>query len=75
MARKPVPLSAQLRAAIDASEMSRYQICKLIGLSEATMSRFMAGKGGLSIETLDRLGECLGLELAVRETRGKKSGG
>ena len=32
--------------------MSRYRICKMIGFSEATMSRFMKGKAGLSLQSI-----------------------
>ena len=42
-------LSAQIREAVDSSGMSRYRICKEIEVAEATMSRFMSGKGGLSM--------------------------
>jgi transcriptional regulator with XRE-family HTH domain len=51
--------SDQIRAAVDASGMSRYRICKEIGLSEAAMSRFMSGKAGVSLAVLDRLAELL----------------
>lgn len=71
MARKQKPLTDQLRQAIDASGMSRYRVCKLSGMSEATMSRFMSGKGGLSMEMLDRLGAVLDLRL----TAGVEAGG
>ncbi|MDQ3440577.1 MAG: helix-turn-helix domain-containing protein [Planctomycetota bacterium] len=39
--------------------MSRYRLCKLAGMSECTMSRFMAGKGGLSLDMLDKIGRKL----------------
>ena len=64
MARKTIePISAQLRAAINASGMSRYRICKEIRLPESTMSHFMAGQCGLALTTVDRLGELLGLRI------------
>jgi plasmid maintenance system antidote protein VapI len=63
--RATVALSQQLRDAIDASGMSRYRICKEIGLAESTMSRFMAGRRGLALTTVDRLGEVLGLRLVA----------
>lgn len=49
---------------MDASGLSRYRIAKEIGIGEATMSRFMTGKGGLSMASLDRLAGLLGLEIA-----------
>jgi transcriptional regulator with XRE-family HTH domain len=63
MRDKPDKLSDQVRQAIGASGLSRYRICRSIGLDQSTMSRFMAGKGGLSLETLDALWELLGLRV------------
>jgi len=67
-------ISDQIRAAIEASSMSRYRICKEIGLPESTMSEFMAGRCGLALTTVDRLGKLLGLTIvtaAVRATKRK----
>ena len=58
-------LSDQLREFIDASGMSRYRICKEIGLPESTMSQFMGGNCGLSLATVDRIGELLGLRIVA----------
>jgi len=77
MARKrPKKLSDQLRAAIDASEMTRYRIALEAEIDHATLSRFMSGKGGLSVDGMDRLAETLGLELTERRaaTRPTKKG-
>jgi transcriptional regulator with XRE-family HTH domain len=57
--------SDQIREAINGSKLSRYRICADIGLSQAAMSRFMNGKGGLSLETVDRLANLLGLRVVV----------
>ena len=80
MTRKPPTFSDQIRAAIDAGSVSRYRICKTAGLSEATMSRFMSGKGGLSMEMLDRIGRMLHLRVVAdtmhievgKQTKGKQ---
>lgn len=65
---KPKKMSDQIREAIDSSGMSRYEICKRLDFSQAVMSRFMNGKCGLSLETLDRLGDLLDLRI----TSGKR---
>jgi transcriptional regulator with XRE-family HTH domain len=53
--------SDQIRKAIDSSGFSRYAICKKIEVDQSTMSRFMNGSGGLSMDVLDRLADFLGL--------------
>jgi predicted XRE-type DNA-binding protein len=67
VASKREKLSDQIRRAIDASRVSRYRICALIGLDKSVMSRFMAGKCGLAVETIDKLGELLGLRIVVEK--------
>ncbi|MCC7015072.1 MAG: hypothetical protein IT454_21090 [Planctomycetes bacterium] len=63
----------QIRRAIDASDLPRRQICLRIVLDESVMSRFMAGRSGLALPTLDRLAEVLGLRVTVtKRTRRTK---
>jgi transcriptional regulator with XRE-family HTH domain len=68
---KPASISTQFRKIIERSGVSRYRICKEIGLSESAMSRFMARKGGLSLATFDRLGQvlCLRIEADMESAR------
>jgi transcriptional regulator with XRE-family HTH domain len=61
---KRVKLSDEVRRAVDASGLSRYRICKTLGIAESTLSRFMSGHGGLSMEYLDALANLLDLHLA-----------
>jgi len=75
MGKERVKLSDQIRRAIDGSGLSRYRICKELGFSQATMSRFMTGRGGLSMEVLDALADLLGLDItggAGRRRKGEK---
>ena len=60
---KRVRLSDQVRRAVDASGRSRYSICKEADIDQATFSRFMAGKVGLAMTTLDDLADVLGLDI------------
>ena len=63
--RKPKTLSDQLRKIIKKAPMSRYGIAKAIDYPQAGLSRFMTGKGNLSMPTLDRLGALLKLRITA----------
>jgi len=73
MTRKHTRLTDQLRQAIDTADKSRYRIALEAKIDHATLSRFMNGKGGLSMVGLNRLAEVLGLELFPKR-RTKKGG-
>ena len=60
-----VSLSDQVRQAVEGSELTRYRICKEIGLVHSTMSHFMRSQCGLSMATLDRLAALLDLHISV----------
>lgn len=68
--RKPT-VSDQIREAIDESEMTRYRISAETGIPQAVLSRFMAGKSGISSGTIDKLAELLELEVVKRSRRTK----
>ena len=74
MSKPPKRISDQLRAAIDASGLSRYRICKELGIDQATMSRFMSGERGLTLKVIDRLCEFLGLTLTQRRQVKRRKG-
>jgi transcriptional regulator with XRE-family HTH domain len=63
--------SDELRDAVNASGLSRYAICNAIGLDQGSMSRFMSGKAGLSMASLDRLADLLKLRIVVEEAKGE----
>jgi transcriptional regulator with XRE-family HTH domain len=62
----------QIRKAIRAGDKSRYRIAQETGIPESQLSRLMSGEKGLSIESLERLADCLGLEVTIRPKRRRK---
>ena len=73
MARKrSTKLSQQLRDAIDASGMSRYAICKATGIDQAAMSRFMAGRAGMTLANIDAVFQLLELDVMPKTTSSRK---
>ncbi len=74
VATRRIKLSDQIRRAIDRSGLSRYAICKKTGIDKGLMSRFMAGKSGLSMASLDALADVLGLDITTSGKRGRREG-
>ena len=62
----------QIRKAIEYSSKSRYRIWKETGITQGQLSRLMKGERGLSLDALERLTDCLGLEVVIRPKRGRK---
>jgi len=73
MEKERVKLSEQVRRAVEESGMTRYAICKAIGMHESVMSRFMNGKGGLQQDSLDALADLLELDIVARGKHGRKA--
>jgi len=61
-----------VRTAIDRSEFSRYRISKATRIDQGQLSKLMGGEAGLSIASLERLAEFLGLEIVIRPKRRQK---
>ena len=68
--RKPKTFSDQIRQLVESSGYSRYAIWKATGIDQGAMSHFLAGRRGLSLDSLDRLAEFLDIEAVAR--RGRK---
>ena len=67
--------SDEIRAAVENCDMTRYQIAQRTGIDAAALCRFVQGRAGLSMDSLDRLAECLGLHVySEREPRAKGEG-
>jgi plasmid maintenance system antidote protein VapI len=71
---KPKPLTEQLREAILNADKSRYRIAKETGVNEAGLSRFVNHVAGLSLDSIDKIGECLDLEITARNPAPKRKG-
>jgi len=68
MAKRPT-FSEQLRRAVKQCPKTGYVICKETGIDKAALSRFLSGKVGLSMASLDLLCEAIGARLVVDELR------
>ena len=66
-------LSDAVRKAIDDSGESRYAIAKATGIDESALAKFYNGQRGITTDTLDRLGEYLGLRI-VMDRKPKQKG-
>ena len=75
MATKRKQISEQLRDAILNADISRYRIAQETGLTEAGLSRFVNGVSGLFLDSIDKIGECLGLDIATPERKSRKRKG
>lgn len=62
-----------IRQAIEASPKSRYRIAEETRISESALSRLISGERGLSVESVEKLAEYLGLEIVIRPKRRRKN--
>jgi hypothetical protein len=70
-----VKVSHQLRAMIKVKDASLYRIAKDSDVDWGTIQRFLDGtRPNIRIETVDRLCECLGLELRVKKGKAARDG-
>jgi transcriptional regulator with XRE-family HTH domain len=58
-----------IRKAIEASGKTRYAIHKATGIDQGQLSKLMKGQAGLSLDTLEKLADFLGLEIIIRPKR------
>jgi transcriptional regulator with XRE-family HTH domain len=62
-------LSDQIRACIESSDLSRYELAKRTGVTQASLSRFMSGQTALSVDSIEKLAPIFGLELVLKKKR------
>jgi predicted transcriptional regulator len=63
----------QLKQAIRGSGMTRYAISVQTGIAGSTLCKFLKGQRGMSLDSVNRLMECLALEIRPRR-RNRKEG-
>jgi plasmid maintenance system antidote protein VapI len=51
--------------------VTRYRLSVLAGIPQSTLSKFVHGERGLSLESIDRLVDALGLEIRPKRKKGK----
>ena len=66
-------LSDQIRQAIDDSGLSRYRIAQESGIDESALAKFYNGHRGFNSDTLDILGEYLGLRIVMDRKSRKRN--
>jgi transcriptional regulator with XRE-family HTH domain len=64
-------LTEQLKRAIRDCGETRYSLAQRTGIAQSTLSRFVTGNRGLSMEALERLFDALDLEVKPRKRKAK----
>lgn len=66
MRRQPTKtITEQIRQAIKDCDVTRYKIAQETGIDESTLAKFYHGERGLSMDSLNRLGEYLQLRIVM----------
>ena len=67
MVKKQTNIEERLRQAMITSDMSRYRISKLSGVSEIVLSRFVREQRTLTLTTAAKVAAALGLDLRPKK--------
>lgn len=70
--KRPKKFSDQIRAAVENCGESRYRISAETGIDAGALCHFVAGRRGLSMDSLDKLADCIGLRVVAKGEHGKK---
>ncbi len=54
-----------IRLAVEASSKTRYRIAKESGVSAGQLSRLVNGERGMTVDTIERLADYLGLQITI----------
>jgi len=72
MRTKPEKFTDQLRRLVATCGVTRYRISQDTGIPEPTLARLVSGERFVSPDSLDKLGEYLGLRIVRDKPRAKK---
>jgi transcriptional regulator with XRE-family HTH domain len=62
-----------IRRAVEASEKTRYRIAKESGVSAGQLSRLVNGERAMTVDTIERLADYLGLEITIKPMAADKN--
>jgi hypothetical protein len=62
-------ITERLQEAIRSSGVTRYAIWKRTGIGQDTLCHFMKNETGLALSTVDKILDCLGLEIVIQPKR------
>lgn len=63
-----------IRRAVESSDKTRYRIAKESGVSAGQLSRLVNGERGMTVDTIERLADYLGLRITI-EPKGNNTKG
>ena len=72
MSKGPPPLADEIRRAAKSQKITGYRLSKLTGLDQATIQRFLQKRGGVTLETGDKLMRALGFEVIAPKAKPKE---
>ena len=65
----------RLREVLQRERVTRYRLCKDLGIDQGEMSRFFHGKQNVSLPMLERIAGYLGYDLVLVKRKRPKKGG
>ena len=65
----------RLREVLKREGITPYRLWKELGIDQSVMSKFLRGKGGISLKTMERIADHLGYELTLVKRQPSRRGG
>ena len=71
---RPVMITELIQNAIRNSGTSRYAISKATGIGQDHLCHFLKGESSMSLATVDKVLDALGMEVVIRPRRSTRKG-